>query len=157
MTVGTLCTKSVVSVNRNATAADAAITMRNSHVGTLVVLDPTDPRVPVGIITDRDIFIEVVGQGLAPASVPVESVMSGPVLSRREEDGLLEALTRLAARGVRRAPVIYCNGHIKGLVSVDDFRPLLFRELAKISVLIRREQAGEVRKTEDIFRDEFAT
>lgn len=74
-----------------------------------------------------------------------------------EEDGLLEAPTQMAARDVRRVPVVDRGGHIKGLASVDDFLPLLVRELGKISVLIGREQAGEVRKTEDIFRDEFAT
>jgi CBS domain-containing protein len=74
----------------------------------------------------------------------------------READGLLEALEQMAARGVRRAPIVDRHGHLKGLVSMDDVVPLLARELAKISVLIRREQIGEVRKTEDVLQDEFA-
>lgn len=42
-------------------------------------------------------------------------------------------------------------------MSVDDLLRLLVRELAKLAVLIRREQAGEIRKAEGIFSDELAT
>jgi len=157
MTIGTLCAKPVAQIRRDATVADAAFLMRASHVGDLVVVDGSDGQSPVGIITDRDIVVEVIGQGFAPAQIPVGSVMSTPVLLLREEDGLLEALEQMAARGVRRAPIVDRHGHLKGLVSIDDVVPLLARELAKISVLIRREQSAEVRRTEDVLQDEFAT
>jgi len=157
MTIGTLCAKPVARIRRDATVADAAMLMRASHVGDLVVVDGPEGQSPVGMITDRDIVVEVIGQGFAPAQVPVGSVMSTPVLSLREEDGLLEALEQMAARGVRRAPIVDRHGRLKGLVSIDDVVPLLARELAKISVLIRREQTAEVRKTEDVLQDEFAT
>jgi len=151
MQVRDLMKKGVVTIDPQETIKVAAEKMRNANIGCLVV---TNTNTVKGIITDRD---EVVGQGLAPASVPVESVMSSSILSLHEEDGLPETLTQMAARGVRRAPVMDRNGHIKGLVSVDDFLPLLVRECAKIAALLRREQAGEERKTEDIFPDEFGT
>jgi CBS domain-containing protein len=157
MTLGALYGKSVATVARYATAGEAARLMRDHHVGALVVVDPADGSVPVGIITDRDIVIEAVGQGLSPSTVDVSSVMSDPVMTVREEDGVLEALTQMAARGVRRAPIVDRNGRLKGLASVDDLLPLLARELAKIAVTINREQRAELRKTEDLFRDEFAT
>lgn len=157
MGIGTLFAKEVVRVRQSATVAEAASLMRTHHVGDLVVVAPPDERTPVGVITDRDIVVEVVGQGLAPATVTVESAMSSHPLCLREEEGLLEALGQMARRGVRRAPIVDAHGHLKGLVSVDDLVPLLAKELAKVSVLIRREQVAEQRKTEDSFDDEFAS
>ncbi len=155
MTIGDLCKRVVVTIHRDATAEDAARMMRASHIGNVVVVDPSDTRKPVGIITDRDIAVEVVAQGLSPGQTPVGSVMSAPVVSLREEDSFIEALDKMSGRGVRRAPVLDRDGHLKGLVSVDDLVPLLARELAKVGALIRHGQAAEMRKTRNAFTDEF--
>ena len=156
MSISSLCKRVVVTIHRDATVEDAALFMRSSHIGDVVVVDAADTRRPVGIITDRDIAVEVVAQGLTPAQTPVGSIMSSPLLSLREDDGFLAALDKMSARGVRRAPVLDRDGRLKGLVSVDDLVPLLARELAKIGALIRHEQAAEMRKTENSFSDEFA-
>jgi CBS domain-containing protein len=155
MTIKDLCKRVVVTIHRDATVEDAARTMRASHIGNVIVVDPADTRKPVGIITDRDIAMEVVAQGLAPAQTKVESVMSAPVVSLLEDDGFIEALDKMATQGVRRAPVLDRDGRLKGLVSVDDLVPLLARELAKIGALIRHGQAAEMRKTRNAFTDEF--
>ena len=130
MTIGALCTRKVATVRRDATVAQAAASMRAYHVGDLLVTDPADDRIPIGIITDRDIVLEVVGQGMAPADVPVGAVMSAPLVSLREEDGVLEALSIMAARGVRRAPVLDRGGRLAGVLSIDDLLALLVRELS---------------------------
>jgi CBS domain-containing protein len=156
MSISSLCKRIVVTIHRDATIEDAALFMRSSHIGDVVVVDAADTRKPVGIITDRDIAVEVVAQGLVPAQTTVGSIMSTPVVSLREEDGFLEALDKMSACGVRRAPVLDRDGRLKGLVSVDDLVPLLARELAKIGALIRHEQAAEMRKTKNSFSDEFA-
>lgn len=155
MTIGELCKRVVVTIHRDATAEDAARMMRASHIGNVVVVDPSDTRKPVGIITDRDIAVEVVAQGLVPGQTPVGGVMSAPVVSLREEDSFIEALDKMSGQGVRRAPVLDRDGHLKGLVSVDDLVPLLARELAKVGALIRHGQAAEMRKTRNAFTDEF--
>ena len=76
MTISTMCNRVTVTIQRQATAEDAARLMRSQHVGDVVVVDPADTRRPVGIITDRDIAINIVAQGLAPSLTPVGSVMS---------------------------------------------------------------------------------
>ena len=157
MTISALCKRVVVTIQREATVEDAAVAMRSSHIGDVVVVDAADTRRPIGIITDRDIAVEVVAQGLVPAQTPVGSVMSAPVLSLREDDGFLTALDKMSAGGVRRAPVLDRDGRLKGMISVDDLVPLLARELAKIGALIRHEQAAQMRKTENSFSDEFTT
>lgn len=157
MSIRALCGRAVVTIQRQASVEDAARLMRSSHVGDVVVVDAADARIPVGIITDRDIVLEVVGRGLTPAATSVGSVMSTPVLTLREEDGFLTALDKMSARGVRRAPVVDGEGHLRGLVSVDDLVPLLAQELAKIGVLIRHEQAAEIQKTGNSFAGDFAS
>jgi CBS domain-containing protein len=156
MGVSELCRRGVVTIHRNATVEAAAQMMRASHIGNVIVVDAADTRKPVGIITDRDIAVEVVAQGLAPAQTAVGSVMSAPLVSLAEDDTFIEALDKMAARGVRRAPVVDRDGHLKGLVSVNDLVPLLARELAKIGALIRHGQAAEMRKNANAFTDEFA-
>jgi len=156
MSVSELCKRVVVTIRRDATVEDAAHMMRASHIGNVVVVDAADTRKPVGIITDRDIAVEVVAQGLVPAQTKVGSVMSAPVVSLSEDDSFIEALDKMAARGVRRAPVLDRDGRLKGLVSVDDLVPLRARELAKIGALIRHGQAAEMRKNANAFTDEFA-
>ena len=145
-----------MTIHRQATTKDAARLMRSNHIGDLVVVDAADTSVPVGMITDRDIVVEVIAQGLAPAQTPVESVMSTPVLTLREDDGFLHALDKMSARGVRRAPVLDRDGRLRGLIAVDDLVRLLARELAKVGALIAHEQATEVQKTEKSVSDEFA-
>lgn len=157
MTIKDLCKRIVVTIHRNATVEDAARAMLASHIGDVVVVDPVDSRKPVGIVTDRDIAVKVVAEGLAPADTKVGAVMSAPVMSLREDDGFIEALDKMSAQGVRRAPILDRDGRLKGMVSVDDLVPLLARELAKIGALIRHGQAAEMRKAGNQFIDEFAS
>jgi len=157
MAVGALCHRVVVTIHKQASAEDAARLMRSSHVGDVVVVDAADTRVPVGMITDRDIVVEVVARGLAAAGTPVASVMSSPVLTLRDDDGLLEALDKMSKRGVRRAPVVDRAGRLRGLISVDDLVRLLAGELAKVGALIMEGQAAEIQKTDRSVTDEYAT
>lgn len=157
MNVSALCHRVVVTIHRQATAEDAARLMRSSHVGDLVVVEAVNTRAPVGMITDRDIVVEVIAQGLAPARTSVGSVMSSPVLTLREDDGFFEALDKMSKRGVRRAPVVDRDGHLQGLISIDDLVQLLARELAKLGTLIGQGQTTEIQKTENSFIDEYAT
>lgn len=154
MSLQALCKRVVVTIQRHATVEDAARLMRASHVGDLVVVDADDTRKPVGIFTDRDLAVEVVALGMAPPTTPVGLVMSSPVLTLRKEDDLTEALDKMAARGVRRAPVVDGEGRLTGLISVDDLVPLLAQEMARVGTLIRRAQAQEIMKTDTSLQDE---
>ena len=156
MTIKELCHRVVVTIHRQANVQDAARLMRSAHVGDLVVVDASDTRMPVGIITDRDIVVELVAQGLASAETRVESIMSSPPLTLRDDDGLLDALEQMANRGVRRAPVVDRHGRLQGLISVNDLVPLFAREFSKVGDLITHGQGVEIKKTEHSFLDNYA-
>jgi CBS domain-containing protein len=157
MSIRSLVQRGAVTIHRQASAEAAASLMRSSHVGDVVVVDAADTRVPVGMVTDRDIVVKVVAEGLRPSQTLVGSIMSHPVVTVREEDGFIQALDKMSARGVRRAPVVDGDGRLHGLISVDDLVPLLARELAKIGALIRHGQAAEIQKSGTSLSDEIET
>ena len=79
--------------------------MHDEHVGCLVVVEQNDgSEFPVGMLTDRDIAIEVVAFGLDPATMTAGDVMSERPAVVEEDDDLLDALAHMRERGVRRLP-----------------------------------------------------
>jgi CBS domain-containing protein len=122
MLVKDLCVPNVVTCDPHANILDAARLMRQHHVGDVVVVD--DPKrvegVPLGIITDRDLAIEVLGRGLDPAVTKVVSVMRKPVVVAYETEHLTALVDRMRAHGVRRMPVVANEGEIIGIVSLED-------------------------------------
>lgn len=144
MTIGTICNRDTVFTTRNSSIVDAAQLMRDHHVGDLVVVDEqAGRRVPVGIVTDRDLVIEILARQVEPGSVTVGDVMSGELVTARESDGLFDTLQRMRAKGVRRVPVVDAGGGLAGIVAVDDFLDLLAEEISALARLVSREQARE--------------
>src|SRR4030065_513698 len=94
-------------------------TLRTHHVGDLVVVEEkAGQRIPVGILTDRDLVIEILAKDVDMNAVTVGDVMSGELLTARASDGLYETLQRMRAKGVRRVPVVNAGGGGGGRVGV---------------------------------------
>ena len=144
MSVGDFCTREVVIVNKESSIEELAQVMRQYHVGDVVVAEErAGERIPVGIVTDRDIVIEVVAKGLALNTVTAGDIMSYDLLLVREQEGLWDVLGRMRSRGVRRVPVVNDRGALVGLITLDDLLDLLSEELGALAKLVRREQAQE--------------
>jgi CBS domain-containing protein len=145
MPIGELAIREVVVATRETSVLDAAKLMRQYHVGDVVVTDQTGGRcVPVGIVTDRDIVIEVLAQELDAASLSVGDLLTGALTTVDEEEGISQTIELMRARGVRRLPVVDSEGELAGIVSVDDLVELLAKELNDVSKLISREQKREL-------------
>ncbi|MBZ5636647.1 MAG: CBS domain-containing protein [Acidobacteriia bacterium] len=144
MPVGELCIRQVVVAPRNASVLDAAKLMRQHHVGDIVVTDEiAGRRVPVGIVTDRDIVLEVLAQELDATSLSAGDIMSSDLITVRENEGVFQTIQLMRAKGARRAPVVNSEGALVGIVSVDDLVELLAEELSQLAKLIAREQKLE--------------
>ena len=118
--------------------------MSDHNVGALVVTrDLEGVRVPVGLITDRDIVIEVLGEGVDVGTVLVGDIMSDELLTAGEGDDLWGSLQRMRSAGVRRLPVVDTRGALQGIVTVDDVIELLADELTQMAKLMAREQVVE--------------
>ena len=144
MPIGEFCNRSVVFATRNMSIPDAAILMRQYHVGDLVVVDMLDgKRVPVGIITDRDIVVEVVAKSLDYKDFTVGDIMSPQLISIKNNEGVFEAIRLMRAKGVRRIPVVNQDGGLEGIMAADDMLDLLAEEMTELSKVAPREQERE--------------
>ena len=121
MRIAGICSHDVACIEAEASVRRAATEMRRHHAGCLVVVDPRDTeRIPRGILTDRDIVVEVIAPGIDPESVTVREVMAHPPVTCREDDKLLDAIETMRLHGVRRLPVVGVRGQLVGVVSADD-------------------------------------
>lgn len=144
MKIGEICNREVVFVHRDEDLITAAGLMRQYHVGDVVVVEERDgKRVPVGILTDRDLVVKVLARGLEPAHLKVVEVMSGGVETVEEGFGVLETIERMRASAIRRQPVVDKAGTLVGIVTMDDMIDLLAEALGDLARLIVREQRRE--------------
>jgi CBS domain-containing protein len=145
MGIGEICSREVVFARRGELVRDAARLMREHHVGALVVVDEREGlRVPVGVVTDRDIVVAVVAKGLDADGLRVEELMSGELATAADTEGISECIARMRARGVRRMPVVDARGALVGILSADDLLDLLAEELLGLARTIANEQRREV-------------
>jgi len=144
MTIGKVCNREVVFIHAQASVPEAARLMREYHVGDLVVIkEKTGKRIPVGIVTDRDIVLEVIAEGVSMDDVSVGDIMSDNLVTARESDGLLETVKVMRAKGIRRLPVVNDDNELVGILSVDDLIDLFSEQIVDLARLIAREQGRE--------------
>jgi len=144
MAVGEICNRDVVIAERAFPVVDAAQLMRKHHVGDLVVVEEKDGRKhPVGIVTDRDIVVEVVAAGVNPEALKVGDIMGPDVATVLESEGLFEALRFMRGKGVRRMPVVDREGGLVGILTLDDLLSLLAEEMTELAKLVSHEQKRE--------------
>lgn len=135
LSAGDLCTRCVVVAERQLALNEAARRMREQHVGCLVVVDQTpDGRIPVGLLTDRDIVTAVVAKDIDVSTLCVEDVMSAGPVTAREADSLLDTLAAMRRAGIRRVPVTDARGVLQGLLALDDVIEIIGEQ---ISLLVR--------------------
>ena len=135
MTVGEFCNREVVVSTRSADIILLSQLMREHHVGDIVIVDATEEgqNMPAGIITDRDIVIELIACEVPLNTVKAEDVMSRDLVYVREEDGIWDALRLMQRKGVRRLIVVNGQGGLEGILTVDDLLELLAEELNSLS------------------------
>ena len=146
MNVGDICNREVVVAYRNMSLPEAAKLMRENHVGSLVaVVDRLSERVPVGMLTDRDLTVAVIAKELDPRKLSVGDVIGGELFTVREEDSVTDVLRLMRERGVRRVPVLTHSGALAGLVTIDDVLDIVAEQLGDIVHAVERERVRETR------------
>lgn len=144
MRIGEYCKRQVVSINANADISEAATRMREQHVGFLVVYRAGDDhRRPIGVLTDRDIVLQVTAARVDPQSVRVEDAMTRDPLIANESDDLADLLEGMRIAGIRRVPVVDSIGALSGVIAIDDAIDVITGLLCNISGSLKSEQRQE--------------
>jgi malate dehydrogenase (oxaloacetate-decarboxylating) len=104
--------RNVYYVDFNATVYEASKIMKAHDVGSVIVKLNDQP---VGIVTERDILLKVIGEGKDPKKVKVGEIMSSPLITVKADDTIEEALKKMSIYGFRRLPVVGKNGKIVGM------------------------------------------
>ncbi len=144
MNVGELCSRDLVAVAPTAPLSEVARLMCERHVGAVVVIkSPTDQPVAIGVITDRDITRAQLTRARDLSQMSTDQVMTPNPLVLREDDAVEEALGRMRARGVRRAPVTTAHGRLVGVISTDDLVAQVARELSALAHLLELQPIRE--------------
>jgi CBS domain-containing protein len=137
MSVGRICVREVDLAEPEESVQDAARRMHSRNVGALMVQNAAGE--PIGILTDRDLAIRVVGKGVHPVTTTVREVMSPAPDSVHENTPIEMALSHMRAGPYRRLPVVDPQGKLVGIVTLDDILDLLSEEFAEIGRLVKRE------------------
>ena len=124
MQANQVMTTNLVTITPDKDLTYAARLMREHHVGFLVVTNQAHHGHPVGIITDRDIVIEVVAVGIDPSTIKTADVMSTKVMIAVENEDILSITSKMRSMGIRRAPVISTWGKLVGVITFDDLLSL---------------------------------
>ena len=144
MKIGEICSRIVAFATKDMSLPEAAKLMRQHHVGSLVVVqEESRGRIPVGIVTDRDIVVEVLAPELDYRNMVVGEIMSSRLITARETDEMLQVLHVMRQRGIRRMPVVMESGVLAGIVTLDDLLEIVAEELEDLVDAIAGERMKE--------------
>ncbi|KVA14317.1 histidine kinase [Burkholderia ubonensis] len=144
MHVGRVSTQPVESCTVDCSALELAERMRRAHVGDIVVIEYRNgDAVPIGLVTDRDLVLEVMACGDDPEQVTAGQIMSRGLIVVSDTDEIGVALDAMRRSGIRRLPVVDDAGRLAGIVTFDDiveYLAALFGGIAEIGKLQQIEE-----------------
>jgi CBS domain-containing protein len=120
MNCGEVMTKDPSCCVPTDTAFDAAQLMKSEDVGPIPIVKDKQSKELLGIVTDRDLALKVVAEGLDPKTVQVESLMTTGVVTCSPEDACDEALDLMEQHQVRRIAIVDDNDRLVGIISQAD-------------------------------------
>jgi len=130
MPIGDYCQRDVRTIDSRETLRTAAVRMAEESVGSLVVLQGRQPR---GILTDRDVSLRVLRDGLDPDATAVLDALAGDPVMMHETSPLRAAAALMRRAAVRRIPIVNAREELVGVIAFDDVLRLVASELAGLA------------------------
>lgn len=140
MSAGRICSRVIATAAPTETVREAARRMAEYDVGTIVVLDAEHPDRAAGVVTDRDLAIRCVAEGVDPVTTPVAQLMSAPAHALDEDAPIEEATKTMAAAGTRRLVITDVKGRVVGILSLDDVLDVLVDQAGAIGHLLEKQR-----------------
>ncbi len=113
--VNHIMSKNVLTVDKSTSLEEAALNMKKSNIGCVIVTEDTKP---VGIVTERDFVIKVAAEG-RPLFTDIYEVMSSPLITINPEETVWEAAEMMKEKGIHKLAVKK-NEQIVGIVTTTD-------------------------------------
>jgi CBS domain-containing protein len=104
-------------VSKQASVIDAAKIMRDRNIGSVPIVDN---GYLLGIVTDRDLAVRVIAEGMDPTTTKVESVATANLHSATPDESLDDVYERMAIWRIRRLPVVEHDGKLAGMIAQAD-------------------------------------
>ena len=146
MFAGEICNREVVVVGEESSITEAAKIMREYHVGDIVIVrSGYGKQIPVGILTDRDITLEIVARNVDPEAIRVGDAMTFELTTVFEDDDLMSVIEVMRSHGIRRVPVVDTDEALVGILTVDDIIDLLSEVMIDLAHLIESQRRREKR------------
>jgi CBS domain-containing protein len=115
-TVKDVMTRAPVTLGSDSTVLDAARKMRDEDIGPIVLVDGNEIT---GLVTDRDIVIRAVAEGMDPATTLLGAVASEALTTLKPSTPIDVAVSLMKEKAIRRLPVVE-DGRPVGIVSLGD-------------------------------------
>lgn len=113
-------TENLVFSTPGDTVSKVAQLMKREDIGPVLIVDNEQSKKLVGIVTDRDLAIKVVGEGRDPQNTRVEDVMTRKLITCHADDNVENAMKAMAQYQLRRIPVVDENMKLVGIISQAD-------------------------------------
>jgi CBS domain-containing protein len=113
-------TKDPVCCLPNDLVVDVAELMKSGNIGSIPVIENEQTKKLIGIVTDRDLTLKIVADGLDAKSTKVETVMTRKLVTCLADDDLQKALDAMAEHQLRRIPVVDADNKIVGIIAQAD-------------------------------------
>jgi len=133
----------LITITPDASLEKAARLMRTQHIGDLVVVKENVDRI-VGIITDRDIVIETLGQNVQPSTLTVSDIMTRTVITAKITDSPFQLVHLMKKNGITRIPILDIDEELVGVVTAKGLTQLLIAALDDLSHLADQQRTKEM-------------
>lgn len=135
MPVSERARESVVTAHPNDPAADVAELMEDNKVGCVVI---TRDQEPVGIVTDRDVVVETISDGIVPPGLTASDIMTKDVVTADADTEVFDLCSKMCEAEVRRMPLV-SDGRLVGIITMDDIIQQLADKIQELAEVVEAE------------------
>lgn len=145
MRAGELCIRDIAIARPDETAVDAARRMADLRVGDVIVVEERAEELPhpIGIVTDRDLVVDVLAHPERPAAgTRLAELLHRDLITAEEDEDVETVVEKMRVHGIRRIPIVDRRGGLQGVLSLDDLVGWMRDQLQAAAKLLARQGEG---------------